>query len=148
MSKFNFKQIGGAMKYRPWKLWESGDYIIAEVKGTYTDKFKNECYKVQVLECDFKQEDDNFSEGQMVGLNSAGGLNYALSEVPDGAVVRIEYTGKDILQNGAYEGSEVHTFKVGVDDSQLDAQEVKRVQDVKANESTEEDSEEGDNYDL
>lgn len=130
MRKFNFKQAGGARKYRPWKQWAEGDYIICKYKGTYTDKFRNECWEVETIESSFEDTDAEFSEGQVVGLNSAGGLAYALEEATPGCILRIEYTGQDVLQSGDYKGSEVHTFKVGIDDSTLDAEEIKAVQDA------------------
>jgi hypothetical protein len=145
-SRFNFRQAGGARKYRPWKQWAEGDYVIGVFKDTYTDKFRNEGWIIEVIECDFKDSQAAWNEGDVVGLNAAGGLAYSMEEAQKGAIVRIEYNGLDTLTSGDYKGSEVHTFKVGIDDSKLDSKEIKRVQDAK-NETETEDSEEGD-YDL
>ena len=148
MSRFNFKQVGGARKYRKWGLWDEGDYIVGTLKDTYMDKFKKECFLIETIECDFRKTDESFKEGDLVGLNNAGGLIFALKDVPMGTVVRIEYAGKDVLDSGEYEGSEVHTFKVGVDESTLDAAEVKKVQDGQATGSAEETEESEDDYEL
>ena len=148
MSRFNFKQVGGARKYRKWNMWDEGDYVVGVLKDTYIDKFKKECFLVEVIEADFKKTDESFKEGDLVGLNHAGGLVFSLKDVPMGSVVRIEYNGKDILDSGEYEGSEVHTFKVGVDESTLDAAEVKKVQDGQATGEAEETEEDGEDYEL
>jgi hypothetical protein len=150
MSRFKFKQVGGARKYRPWRSWAEGDYIIAKFKETYIDKYKNEGWVVEILECEFEEKETEFKEGEVVGLNAAGGLAYAMEEVLPGNIVRIEYTGLDTLDSGDFKGSSVHTFKVGIDDSELDASEVKRIQDeqAKAKTTQAENDSEGDDYDL
>lgn len=146
MSKFNFKQVKGMRKYRKWDEYSEGDIVICKLRDTYKDKFRNDCYEVEIIETDFHDADANFKEGDIVGLNSMGSLHYKMEDVPLGAVVRIEYTGKTTLEKGPYEGKEAHTCSVAVDENSLvpEAQSIKAVQD--AQQAKEEEKEE--DYDL
>lgn len=146
MSKFNFKQVKGQRKYRKWDEYAEGDILICKLRDTYKDKYRNGCYEVEIIETDFHDADANFAEGDIVGLNSMGSLHYKMEDVPLGAVVRIEYTGKTTLEKGPYEGKEAHTCSVAVDENSLvpEAQSIKAVQD--AQEAKAEEKEE--DYDL
>lgn len=147
MSKFNFKQVKGQRKYRKWDEYAEGDILICKLRDTYQDKFRNNCYEVEVIESDF-QDGENFKEGDIVGLNSMGSLHYKLEDVPLGAVVRIEYTGKTTLEKGPYEGKEAHTCSVAVDENSIgsEAESIKKVQDEQK--AQQESSEEEADYDL
>lgn len=124
MSTFNFKQVKGQRKYRKWNDWAEGDVIICKLRDVYKDQFRNDCYEVEAVECSFEDADEEFKEGTIVGLNSMGSLHYKLEDVPVGAVVRIEYTGKTTLEKGPYEGKEAHTVSVAIDENSLDAEPV------------------------
>lgn len=115
--KYSFKSVKGKRNYRKWADWSEGDVLICSLNGTYEDKFRNTCYEVEVIECQFDDEDAEWSEGTIVGLNSMGSLHYKLEDVPQGSVLRIEYTGKIMLEEGPYEGKEAHTCEVGIDTS-------------------------------
>lgn len=147
MSKFNFKQVKGMRKYRKWDQYAEGDVLICKLRDTYKDKFRNDCYEVEVIEADFHEAEENFAEGDIVGLNSMGSLHYKLEDVPMGAVIRLEYTGKTTLEKGPYEGKEAHTCSVAVDENSLatEAESIKAVQDKK---QAQEAPEEEEDYDL
>lgn len=150
MSTFKFRQVKEQRTYRAWSEWAEGDYIICKLIDVYPDKFRNECYEVEIIECSFEDKSAEFKEGAIVGLNSMGSLHYKLEDVPLKSIARIEYTGMDTINKGPFEGKECHTCSVAVDenslpDSKTEAQQIEEVQD-KDQESKEDESE--GHYDL
>jgi hypothetical protein len=113
MSQFQFRQVKGQKKYKSWKEWLEGDIIIGVFKDTYIDKYKKNGYTIEIIETQF-QEGEDLPAGTMLGLNGMGSLDYKMEDVAIGSVVRIEYTGKTVLEKGPYEGKEAHTVSVAV----------------------------------
>jgi hypothetical protein len=113
MSKFQFRQVKGAKRYKAWKEWLEGDIVIGVFKDTYIDKYKKNGYTIEIIETQF-QEGEDLPAGTMLGLNGMGSLDYKMEDVEIGSVVRIEYTGKTVLEKGPYEGKEAHTVSVAV----------------------------------
>jgi len=129
MSKreFNFKQSKGARKFLTWKKWSEGDYLIGTFKQQLTDQFGNPSYTVEVIETSL----DKVEEGDLFGLNSNGALNYKMEDVIVGSVIRVEYEGEDILDNpkSPFNGKTYHKVDLQIDESSINAQEIKEVQD-------------------
>jgi hypothetical protein len=58
------------------------------------------------------------TNGQEVVLNSSGHLDYLVeTHVPKGSMVRVIYSGKQVLEKGRYAGKESHQFDVQLDRS-------------------------------
>mgnify|MGYP006431286263 CR=1 FL=1 len=150
MSSFKFRQVKGKRTYRKWAEWDEGDYIIAKFLKEYTDQFRNPGYEMEIIETDFSSEEANLKEGTIMGLNNNGSLQYRMEDVPEGAVVKITYDGKATLEKGPFEGKECHQVSVAVDESSLDPESIKQVQDESKKEETQssEEEEEGDDVDL
>ena len=127
MSKFKFRRVGG-LKYRSWKLWSEGDYIVGKYVRTKEDQFGNPSYEVEVIESQFANEDD-FAEGDVVGINSCGGLNYKMEGVLPGSILQITYEGEDTMDKGKFKGKSFHSVDLQVDDSSaIDVAEIKETQ--------------------
>jgi len=148
MSRFkegSFRQVG-ARKYRSWKEWSEGDYIIAKFVKTYEDKFKKECYEIQVIESSFAEHED-FAEGVTVGLNNCGSLAFGMQNIELGATFKVEYDSVGVIEKGDFEGKEFHKVNVYALEEEMDVSKIKEVQDsLKANQSTT--SEATEDYDL
>lgn len=113
MSKFQFRQVKGSKVYKGWKDWLEGDVLIGVFKGTYVDKFKKTGYDIEVIETQF-QEGEDLNAGTILGLNAMGSLDYKMEDVEEGSVIRLEYTGKTLLEKGPYAGKEAHTVSLAV----------------------------------
>ena len=117
-----FRSVGGQKKYFKYAECEKGQILVqGKYVGTSPNKFGKDNH-------DFRPTDG----GPTVCLNSAGHLNYLIdNNVQVGDMVQVTYDGKDILDQGAFKGKEVHKFDVAIADSeeQLDAVAVKEVQD-------------------
>lgn len=135
---FNFTEKGNKT-YRSWKKWTEGDVLIGKFLSQYEDNYGNPGYDVQVIECDFSEEGDILEEGKIIGINSCGGLNYKMEEVPLGSVIRVEYDGTDFMDKGPMKGKEFHKVNLGVDESTANSTQ-------KVEKQVEESSEE--NFDL
>lgn len=122
---FKFNKIG-SRSYRSWKKWSEGDYLIGKFKKQYEDQFGNPGYEVAVIETDFAEEGDNLNEGDILGLNSCGGLNYKMEEVPENAVIKVEYMGTDVMEKGPMKGKEFHKVELSVDETTVE--QVSRVE--------------------
>lgn len=87
MSKFKVSRtIGGQRKYRSWKQWEEGDYIICRVLSEYQDDYGHTGYEVSVLEAEFaspeyelKDGTGTINTGDVMGINHAGSLAYKMT---------------------------------------------------------------------
>ena len=119
MSKFNFRQIGGARSYRGWKNWEVGDTLTGKFIKKFEDQFGNPGYEIEVIETDF-QDGKNIEEGKVMGLNSCGSLNYKMDDVDPGSVIQIEYNGNDgVVEKGPMKGKNFHDVNLSVADDNM-----------------------------
>jgi hypothetical protein len=110
MSVYNFKKTAGTGggSYKGWKTWRIGEWVIGEVTGHHTDKFRNVSPVVKVL-------DSNFAAvGTSLNINSCGGLKDLLSRRPAeiGDVMRFEYKGMTTVTKGQWKGTECHNVDV------------------------------------
>jgi hypothetical protein len=138
-----FKEIAGIKKYRSWKLWNVGDFIIGTFQGSYTDNFGKPGYTVEIEECSFENKEEVLEEGTLIGLNNCRGLSYRFEQchpgtdtriIQVGTKVRIEYQGMDKVSNkkSAFFGKDCHQVSVQVDEETLynfDASKIKEIQD-------------------
>lgn len=86
---------------QPFKILEKGQVIA----GTYerhfvTGKFKNPTYVIRL------------TDGTLVGLPGAGGLNRAMKKLAEGSKVKITYEGMSTIKGGEWEGNDAHNFTV------------------------------------
>jgi len=119
--RFAVKQslIGGSSKYRPWKEWKEGEYVVGVFQGTNKDNFGNTNCIIKVVEADFMNKDEALAlEGQTLTLNSCGSLNHVIEEMEVGAAYSFNYQGKTTLSKGKFAGKESHS--VQIDDVDLD----------------------------
>lgn len=110
-----FKTMNGGAKYRAWKLWEVGDYVIGKFIDVRTDNYGKPNWILQVEEIEFDEETD-VEVGDRFGLNSCGSLDKVMEDkVNEGDTVRVEYAGKSTLpDNHKYAGKEVHSVIVQI----------------------------------
>ena len=126
-----FREIGGRKIFRNWSLWKIDEYIIGKFVGTSVDNFGKTNYHIEIQETnqDFDSEhhyiptrgknqgkkmfDKELKEGETISLNHSGSLAYKMDQVNKGEIVKIVYTGQDVLPDGhQYAGSEFHTIEV------------------------------------
>jgi hypothetical protein len=110
MVGFTFKRVKGSSKYLAWKLWEQEDYLIGKFEGQSEDKFGNPSYRTTVIESSL----EDVNEGDTFTLNSNGSLNYKMEDITVGSVIRVEYQGKELLDNpkSPFDGKEFHKVEL------------------------------------
>ena len=113
-STLKFRKSSGSCKYKPWKDWSQGDYIIGTFIKQKTDKFDNPSYLVEVIETTL----EDVAEGENFGLNSNGSLNYQFEseEVSEGQVIKVEYEGEDKIEDKAHKfyGKTFHKVSLSI----------------------------------
>ena len=120
MTKRNFKvttkkTLGGSMIFRKLDEYSEGDTVIGTYIGIHTDQFKNDNFKIKVIDATF--EDQDFAEtiiGKTFVLNKCGSLASQMEDVNEGDSISAEYTGKSLLTKGPFAGKEAHGFSVSV----------------------------------
>ena len=125
---FKFRKVKGSSKYKAWKEWEEGDYVIGDYEDKGTDQFGNPSYRLKIIETTL----EGVEEGDTFTLNSNGSLNYKIEDVEIGSVIRVEYCGEDILDNpkSPFNGKTFHKVELEVaDGAPISAQAIKKVQD-------------------
>lgn len=93
---------------RPSKLAEDG--VTGEIlEGVYQGPLTNQ---IDENKLDYKFET---ADGRTVVLNGAGNLAYQMKDVATGTLVRINYSGKQVIKSGPRKGKEAHNFLVLVE---------------------------------
>ena len=141
MSSFKFRSVGGSRSYRSWKSWEEGDTLTCKFIKQYEDQYQNAGYEVEVIECDFHNEEDIVDEGKIMGLNGCGSLNYKMEEIPQGAIIQVVYEGKGKVEKGPMKGKDFHDVSVLVDENSVSGMEAPNAKAMKQEEPE-------DDYDL
>ena len=111
-----FRTMNGGSKYRKWKDWEVGDFVVGKFVDTRTDNYGKPNWILEVEEFEFDDEDMELEVGDRLGLNSCGSLDAVMEDkVDEGMVIRVEYAGKSTLpDNHKFAGKEVHSVIVQV----------------------------------
>lgn len=131
-----FRQIGGSKLYRNWNLWQEEEYVMGKFVGSSTDNYGKESYHIEIVETNQQFDPDHhyvptkgknkgkkvfdieLKEGQTIALNHNGSLAYKMGSVNEGEVVKVIYTGKDVLpEDHQYAGAEFHQVEVLVAES-------------------------------
>ena len=115
------KTVSGVGKiYRKWNDWQVGDVVIGTYESVGQDQYKKNSYSIKVIEAMFKSEPSDKYEGKTLAINANGMVDKALSELPIGTIVQIEYCGKSLIEKGPYAGKEAHSVKVDVVEESID----------------------------
>lgn len=109
------KKISGGLKiFRQWKAYKEGDVFVGKFTKQYTDeKYNQECYVFEVLDCSFKVDGKSII-GKSLVLNHIGMLGKAMEEATIGDIVQVEYTGVGKIEKGKFKGKEAHTVDVSL----------------------------------
>lgn len=106
-----YRQVGGEAQFRPYKKWDAGDQLSGKITEIRKDKFGKPAYIIQVEEVNFKKKNEEPKVGDLVTLNSAGGLQYKIEQaggVVIGDVIGVEYNGTFVQDKGQWKGSVTH----------------------------------------
>lgn len=115
---YNFKQVLGSSSYKPWKEWETGEYLVGKFLSENEDKFGNPNYKVEVIESNF--EEGKPAVGASFTFNSSGSLKKAFEDIKVGQVVKVIYKGEDTINKGKFAGKKFHNMEVLVAGSKVE----------------------------
>jgi hypothetical protein len=106
--------------YRSWDEYTVGDIVVGEIVGWHEDNYGKKGPVVKVEEAFFKDAAAaKKATGQNLVLNSNGMLSNALKEggiEPGdvGAIIQVEYQGKNKLTKGPYKGKDAHVVDVAI----------------------------------
>lgn len=93
---------------RPSELAKDG--VTGEIlEGVYIEALPNQ---IDAGKLDYKFET---ADGEIVVLNGAGNLARQMEAVTPGTLVRINYSGKQMIKSGPRKGKEAHNFLVLVE---------------------------------
>lgn len=120
-----FEQIGGKRVFRPWKSWTPGDSITGKFTGTFDDDYGKTNYEIVVESVDFEEGSVPYKtnagkegtyeaplKSEIFVLSACGSLDNAMDKVDEGDIVRVTYTGQEVLKKGKFAGKNFHTMKV------------------------------------
>jgi len=117
---FKVKQeLTGSAIYRPWNQWAPEDYVIGVYTNKSIDKFGKNNYKLKIIESNIDIE-----EGKVLGLNSCGGIDNALSELAFGETIQVTYKGMIKLTDGKFKGKDCHTCDIAIMEMEGQSSEV------------------------
>lgn len=138
------KLSGGPKTFRKWGDWSEGDVIIGTFIGTHTDQYDKVCPIIKIEEATFaKKAEAKKLAGQNLVLNSAGQLDKAFEDLPEGSLVQITYNGTSVIEKGKYKGKDAHLIEVDLVEEE--GAESEEDQDLEETDSDDEDeSDDGD----
>lgn len=111
-----FVQVGAAPILK-LDNYNEGDVVV---EGIYVGSFESK----------FGQPAFKFRDAQgMVKAVACGSMKYKMQDVEKGALCRVIYCGKGVLQNGTFKGKTFHEVEVLVDDPSLDAATTEETED-------------------
>lgn len=121
---------GGAKLYKAWKDYAAGDMVIGTFRGIHTDQYGNDCIMLEVLDCEFANDDREKFLGKKLVINSCGTINKCLEEdkFEEGKHYMLTYGGVVRLDTGKFSGKDAHSLEIeeieieedgGGDDSDL-----------------------------
>src|SRR3990167_5168496 len=108
-----FNEIGTAT-YLNWKdvnfTWKKNKKPVDIVTGIYLKQYEG-TYGPQY--CIKAIEDSHYIEkGKTLTLNNTGALEYKLSEVKTGTIIKVVYDGEGIIEKGSFKGKPFHKILV------------------------------------
>jgi hypothetical protein len=113
---YDFKQLTGSSKYRSWKEWAKGDFIIGEVVR-FQPNMKNPKFQdivIKVIEVGFKAQTD-IAKGDMFSINGNTGIQKAIDAgIEDADIIKVTYGGMAKVKNGQWAGTQTHVTEVAV----------------------------------
>jgi hypothetical protein len=122
MSEFNFRQVTGSSKFRSWKEWKKGEFVILKIESFAPNKKNTKFLDItgKVLDHNFSQSD--WQKNDRVSVNGTTGLQKFidaelanLGEVDLKALVgktcKIIFMGQDIVKTGAWAGSKTNVIE-------------------------------------
>lgn len=123
---FNFRQITGQSKFRAWKEWKKGEFVIMKIEAFSPNK-KNQNYKDitgKVLDHNFQQSDWNKED--RASLNGNTGTQKFLDACTPkiGDVIKMVFMGTETVKTGQWAGSQTHVvegYLAGKDDEEDDS---------------------------
>lgn len=119
MSEFNFRQVTGQSKYKAWKAWKKGEFIVLKVESFAPNK-KNAKYSDiigKVIEHNFAQSD--IAVGDRMALNGTTGTQKAVDTgMKVGDVIKVCYNGQETVKTGEWAGSLTHSLEVHIADQE------------------------------
>lgn len=111
-------QLAGSLTYRSWEKYENGENVTGKVVGFFEDSYKKVGIKMEVIEHGFNDSDEGDALiGKILAINSCGALVKGIEELQamheanpqEELFIRVEYTGKTIVQKGTHAGKPCHT---------------------------------------
>lgn len=119
MSQFDFRQVTGSSKFRAWKGWRKGEYVILVIESFSPNK-KNKNYQDitgKLLEHNFNQSD--WQKGDRVSINGTTGIQKFLDAACEGQplnslvgqTAKIVYCGSETVKTGQWAGSQTHVIE-------------------------------------
>lgn len=104
----NSSESAGIRFIRPSELAKEG-FTGTALEGVYLEAIPNQ---IDDTKLDYKFEE---ADGTIAVLNGAGNLGYQMQKVSVGALVRVDYAGKQLITKGPRKGKEAHNFTVLVE---------------------------------
>jgi len=106
-----YVQVGGKSTFRKYDDWDAGDQVAGKLVQISSDKFGKPAYVLQVTEAMFAKTSEQPAVGSLFTLNSAGGLQYKITQVGGvsiGDIMGVEYNGKAVVETGKWKGKACH----------------------------------------
>lgn len=114
---FNFRQVTGSSKYRAWKEWKKGEFMIMKVESFSPNKKNTKYMDItgKVLDHNFSQSDLNKED--RFSLNGTTGIQKAVDTgMKVGDTIKVVYGGSEIVKTGQWAGSKTHVIECYIAD--------------------------------
>ncbi len=99
--------------YRKWNEWEVGDVLVGKYKGSQMDSYDKPNWLIEVEDAFFtNKKEQKRLIGQIVGLNSSGGVDRSMEKCSEGDMVQFTYNGMERMDGGPYKGKDKHLIEV------------------------------------
>jgi hypothetical protein len=115
MSNYNFKSLTQFSKFRSWKDWSVGEFVIGKLVDIVpnTKNPKNNDLILEVLELGFKM--DGVTVGSRFSVNGCASVQRAIDAgIEENDIVRVEYRGQETVKTGQWKGTKTHVIEVSV----------------------------------
>lgn len=118
---FNFRQVTGQSKFRSWKDWKKGEFVVGKVEG-FTPNRKNTKFNDLIIKLvDFNFSQQGLEKGDRFALNGNTQLQKFLNTpVQVGDVVKVVYLGTEIVKTGEYAGAKTHCVEGYIADQETE----------------------------
>lgn len=114
---FNFRQVTGQSKFRSWKDWKKGEYVIGKVESLQPNQ-KNPKFQdivIKLVEHNWKEK-VTAEVGERFSINGNTGIQKGINEagVAPGMIVKVVYGGMDTVKTGQWAGTKTHVTELYV----------------------------------